>query len=405
MRALQQKYFGELKSIGKEAASHSFPYHFYFSRALDLSEKDQIKSDQRAIQFDRYRDQTVVRITGNYFASYSAEFMKPVERARQTYQDVMYPLLQSAVKALANADMPQAFAFEISHHFRKKVLGVSSENVENVVLVIPMDAAKRLVAASEPKAREAAVLEGEAFLNAVPVSLYAQPDVEVAQAEPTQPPQAARIPERLVKNPGGLLLAKPPSIASPVNTPPVNSPAAVNTPAVSAPAAPRDTSPAAIKDLQSSMQPDLDRMVQEINAQAHFVRYAPPALIPFHNGLYLQLSMATMLPRNAAGSQYRLSALAFDQHIAHLIRPVLEHVKSHENLDGIDFSTAVRIEGDSAGDGTVVAVEFIFPLNLLRSYAQFDSTGQQLIDGGFVLINGERVSLNLQIAEAGLPSQ
>jgi hypothetical protein len=49
-----------------------------------------------------------------------------------------------------------------------------------------------------------------------------------------------------------------------------------------------------------------------------------------------------------------------------------------------------------------MAVEFIFPLNLLRSYEHFDCTGQQLIDAGFVLINGERVSLNLQVAEAGV---
>jgi len=46
-------------------------------------------------------------------------------------------------------------------------------------------------------------------------------------------------------------------------------------------------------------------------------------------------------------------------------------------------------------------VEFIFPLSLLHTYAQFDCTGQQLIDASFVLINGERVSLNLQMSEAG----
>jgi len=48
-----------------------------------------------------------------------------------------------------------------------------------------------------------------------------------------------------------------------------------------------------------------------------------------------------------------------------------------------------------------VAVEFIFPLKLMRAYADFDVTGQQLIDGSFVLINGERVTLSLQVAESG----
>jgi len=55
-----------------------------------------------------------------------------------------------------------------------------------------------------------------------------------------------------------------------------------------------------VKNLQGSYQSDLDRMVQELNAQAHFVGYAPPAFVPFHKGLYLQLSVTTTLPKTAA---------------------------------------------------------------------------------------------------------
>ena len=69
-------------------------------------------------------------------------------------------------------------------------------------------------------------------------------------------------------------------------------------------------------------------------------------------------------------------------------------------LDGIDFSTTVRPSAGPSAEVASVAVEFILPLRSLRAYEQFDCTGQQLIDAGFVLINGERVSLNLQFAEA-----
>ena len=44
LRELQRKYFSELKRITEAAAAHSFPYHFYFSRVLDLTEKDQRKT-------------------------------------------------------------------------------------------------------------------------------------------------------------------------------------------------------------------------------------------------------------------------------------------------------------------------------------------------------------------------
>lgn len=394
MRELQKKYFSELKQITEAAAAHNFPYHFYFSRVLDLTENEQRNNDQRSVQFDRYQDKTVLKITGNYFAAYSAELVKPEERARQTYQDVILPILRAAVPALARTDTFQSFAFEISHHVRKKVIGVSSEGTENVVLILPRESAQRLVAAADPGAQQAAVLEGEAFLNAAPIALWPQADAGSAVSGPVHVSALTSVPnpfavKGLAPGPGAL---KPSE--EPLPKPP--GPAVAPT---------RATSPEALKSIQSSWQPVLDRMVQELNSQAHFVRYAPPAFIPFHKGLYLQLSLSTALPESAAGSQYKLAALAFDQHIAHLIRPALAYVnQDHGDFDGIDFATSVRL-GEKDLDGSQVAVEFVFPLAMLRTYDQFDCTGQQLIDTGFVLINGERVSLNLQIAESGIQSR
>ena len=54
----------------------------------------------------------------------------------------------------------QGFALEISHHVRKKMLGVSTEHAENVVLVIPKAAALRLIAARDEAAQAAALDEG-----------------------------------------------------------------------------------------------------------------------------------------------------------------------------------------------------------------------------------------------------
>ena len=69
-------------------------------------------------------------------------------------------------------------------------------------------------------------------------------------------------------------------------------------------------------------------------------------------------------------------------------------------FDGIDFTTSVQLAG--ASSGSTEAVEFIFPTPALICYEQYDCTGQQLINQGFVLINGERVGLDLQSAEAGV---
>jgi hypothetical protein len=394
MQALQQKYLPELKAFTQAMSSHRFPYHFYFSRTLDLAEKEQQSSDQRSVQFDRFEGKVVLKITGNYFASYSTNLMSPGDRARQTFQDVMLPLLQAAVPALANADEIESFALEISHHVRKPILGVSSEGVENVVLIVPKVSAERVAQATSAATQEVALGDAEAFLNAVPISLWLHQEPVMAKGN--------EMPVVKAVSPGlapGLLkgVSSFPYSAKAAVVPPVVEPAkSTSDPGI------RDTSPDALKDIQKLYQTSLDRMVQEINPQAHFVRYAPPAFIPFHKGIYLQLSTTTTLAGVGGGSQYKLAALAFDQHIAHLIRPALSYLKEDSgDFDGIDFSTSVRLDADTAGEGGSVAVEFIFPLKLLRAYEQFDCTGQQLIDGSFVLINGERVSLNLQAAEAG----
>jgi hypothetical protein len=399
MRALQQRYWNELKQITAIASAHAFPYHFYFSRKLDLAEKDQKENDQRSVQFDRYQGKVVLKITGNYFASYSADRMEREERSRETYRSVMLPLLQAAVQALGNADEPEAFAFEVSHHVRKKVLGVSSESVENVVLILPRASAERLTASADPRLQQAAVLEGEAFLNGTPISFWPRQEAESAQT--TAVPAVSSFQVKSVN----FSAASAKLTVEPVEKPSTTrdrSPEAIKS---LSPEAVKDLSPEAIKELQRSFQSTLDRMVQELDSQAHFVRYAPPTLIPFHDGLYLQLSLTTTLSQAAAGSQYQLSALAFDRHIAHLIRPVLNYFRDRSDFDGIDFSTTVRFASAPDTEPSPVAVEFIFPRKVLNAYRNFDSTGQQLIDASFVLINGERVSLNLQAAEAGSSAQ
>ena len=375
---LQQSHLEELHAITAALAGHHYPYLFYFSRKLDLTEREQQSSDQRSIQFDRFRGQLVLKITGNYFAAYSAVRMTKEERARQTFEDVMLPILRAAVPALARADVPDAFALEISHHVVRKVLGVDTEAKENVVLILPKASARRLVEARDEAGRIAAVLEGSAYLNAVPISFW---------------------PGEGKENPA-IQVSALPAVHPPLPSPSVAAPAAPIAPAP--PARPPGT-PAT---LAAEYTDTIAKMLKDLASQAHFVAYAPPSFIAFHGGQYLQIPITTDLAADDLGSQYKLAALAFDRHVAHLIRPVTGYFKDSGDFTGIDFSTSVRLAGVRAeGEGSE-AVEFIFPLTALRSYAQFDLTGQQLIDAGIVLINGERAGLDLQSAEAfGRPSQ
>ena len=366
LRELQQKHFAELKAAAVAIASHQFPYRFYFSRTLDLNEAQQKTRDQRSIQFAKYGHQTVVQITGNYYAAYSDELMKREERARRTFEDVMLPMLRAEIPELSDEPKLQGFALEISHHVRKKVLGVSGEHPENVVLVIPKAAALRLAAAPDKATQAMALEEGSLFINGEAATIWGRMTAD-PPVTPAPGPAA----------PAPVVVAK----AAPTTLPPPPAPT------VATPEASHD----ALRALQTSYQESLDKMVRELEQTAHFVSYAPPVFVNFHKGIYLQFSITSTIQSAQPASRYRAAALAFDEHIARLIRPVLAYFKEAPKFAGIDFSTTVKPANQ--------AVEYIFDIPSLQCYEQFDCTGQQIVNSGFVLINGERVTLDLEGAE------
>lgn len=399
LRALQQQYMEDLKRAGEDILANHFEYPFYFSRKLDIDEQQQKSGNQASIRFDHYNGKTVLAITGNYYAAYPTDKFNEVQRVRSTFQNVVLPILQGIVPRFQSNQAVQGYAVEVSHHILGKVMGVSMERAENLMVFLPPSAAVKLLAAKDETSRQAALLAGNAFLNAAPVTIWlsgegphlagnaSSPDAGGDQ-EPSRTQASAEIVQESGETP------QPQSA-------PLAFPKAIKPPAESAPP-PRDTSPEALASVQTSSQAVIDRMVKELDSEAHFVPYAPPKFVAFRQGIYLEVSVNTALPESASGSRYKLAALAFDEHIARLVRPSLQYFKGDQNFDGIAFSTTVHLTGKTvAANSSGEAIEFFFPFATLRCYESYDCTGQKLIDSGAVLINGERVALDLQIAEGG----
>jgi hypothetical protein len=189
LRALQERNFDDLKQLGAEILKLPTDYPFYLSRKLDLDQSKQKWADQRSIQFDHYKDKVVLKITGNYFAAYSGEKMNSDQRARQTFLQIIFPILQAAVPHFQKNSSVQAYAFEISHHVLGKVGGVALERPENVVVIVPQAAAIRLVNAQDDTTRQAALMQGEVFVNAKPATIWLSVEgPQIAQAAPPDDP-------------------------------------------------------------------------------------------------------------------------------------------------------------------------------------------------------------------------
>lgn len=394
LRSLQEQYINDLKVVGQDIQALRLEYRFYLNRTLDLDEAQQQHADQRSIRFDRYNGQTVLAVTGNYYAAYSDKIAAN-QRARSTFLNVVIPILKSEVPRFQGNHEVQGYALEISHHVLGNVMGVMVETPENLMVYLPQSGALQLLGSRDENVQQAGLLQGQVFLNAQPVNIWLNGEgpQPAAGSEPTlsstqgmEPAARSQIIQNGVENRGPVSPSPPPlpvTKASDIVVPPV-----------------RDTSPAALAALQASHQDMLTKLVRELDPQAHFVAYAAQIFVAFRQQLYLELSLSTTLPESENGSRYKLAATAFDNHVATLIRPTLTYIKEDSKFDGISFSTTIRLGTRSSAASRSEAVEFFFPLTALHCYEKYDCTGQQLIDAGVVLINGERAGLDLQMAES-----
>ncbi len=235
-----------------------------------------------------YQRKTVLAITGNYYASYSGERMNGDARLKETFNQVVVPILQAEVPHFPDDSEFSAYAIEVSHHVRKKVMNMSSEIPENVAVIIPVSAAQKFVDAKTDEERQSAVLDAEIFLNGEPHSLWLGDGAPPEEWQERNSPPAQM---QTVAMPGA------PTAATPSGTASVSNALLKPTPA-------RIITPESLVGLQRQNQDAIDRMVKGLDSQAHFLPYAPPSFIGFRQGRYL-----AVVDQHLAGSRSRQLSL------------------------------------------------------------------------------------------------
>lgn len=309
LRSLQQQYINDLKVVGQDIQGLQLKYRFYLNRKLDLDESEQQHADQRSIRFDRYNGQTVLAITGNYYAAYP-EKIAADQRARSTFLSVVMPILKSEVPRFQANQQIQGYAVEISHHVRGNVMGVMVERPENLMIFLPQSGALQLLGSRDENVQQAGLLQGQVFLNAQPINIWLNGE----GPQPTPGADSNPIVAQRQASPAAteFTQAGESRVQVPVNV----AAAPTATEKVVAPASVRDASPQALAALQASSQELIANLVRQLGPQAHFISYASQSFVPFRQGIYLELSLNTTLPESAAGSRYKLAAMAFDDHVA-----------------------------------------------------------------------------------------
>jgi hypothetical protein len=412
LRALEDAYFQQLIALNRSIAGTKFPYPLYLSRYVGIDPAKQVEADSRGLEFVRFQDRKLLKVTGNYNAAYNTLRLTRNERAASTFRSVMLPILNLMASALPEEIDCDGIGFEISHHTRTNEKSYDYEGKEIVVVVLDRGDAWAMSRAQTDAARQEILNRNQVFLNGddYGLSLTEKDPLNVQslpRSVPSRPDASSTARSSLLNSRSPILkpAATPAGGASTASETLPDAPAKpkpVSTAASAAPAVPDPPKP-------SMTQMDADRRNQKYSLQLialskegaekyHFVSYAPPAFAIFHDQVALQLTMKNTLQFGAGkGSIYKRAAQSFDLFLAPQLKDISGRIAADVDFQLYDFSVLNKLS--PTAKETSEAIEFICPRSALTNFVNAEITNQQLLDQSVVLVNGVRIALNLQLVE------
>jgi hypothetical protein len=407
LKAVEQTYFPQLQELNREIRSAKFPFPFFLSRYVGLDPGKQLGTDTRGLEFVSFEKRVVLKVTGNYNAAYDGERLTANERAARTFQDVVVPILGLLSREIPADVACDGIGFEVSFHARTRGRNYEYEGKEILVVVFDKADAFAYGRVSSDDERQEILNRSEIYLNGKefglalsgrePIDIGARAKA-VPGTAPVSPAAASNAGARLATvNPAllpGAARGETSSSAADSQASPAMSAASGSSPP--SPATP--ATPAMAEQLQAQFQAQLDALEKEGVAKFHFVDYAPPFFAVFRNQLVLQVTLRNSLRFDKeASSIYKRAAQSFDLFLAPQLKDLLEKIPADAPFDGLDISLLNQLGADPRGSSE--AIEFIFPRKAVRQFVEAEITNQQLIDQSVVLVNGVRITLNLQLVE------
>src|SRR6266480_6769735 len=233
LKALEETYFPQLKTLNQSISKTKFPFPFYLSRYVGIDPAQQAEADSRGLEFVRFQDRVILKVTGNYNAAYHTARMTQNERAASTFRTVVLPILEKLTAAVPE-DLPcDGIGFEISHHVHTRERSYDYEGKEILVVVLDRDDAWALARASTDSARQEILNRSKVYVSgtdfglslterdplnvqALPRSIPAKPDATSTARSSTL---VARSPLLNLNHP---LPAVSPAVAAPADPAPAN---------------------------------------------------------------------------------------------------------------------------------------------------------------------------------------
>ena len=391
LKALEQAHLSKLIEINRTVPLLTYSFPFSLNRYVGSDPKSPAGLDGRGLEFVNFHDQIVLKVTGNYQAAFDADRLTPNQRSTRVFNDVVFQILEVLPGYFSGSDSFDAVGFEICYHVRRKAAHYEYEGKEILVAVLSKADALRYAKAPTDSERQELLNRSEIFLNGKPFGLA---------LSGSEPLDVATL-QRSVKQPANQRGAPSPS-SDPANSArtgqdesATSETASMQMPVIATVVRSR----ADAERLETKYKSQLDALAAAGLANYHFVQYAPPSFAVFRNQIVLQLTLRN--PNSfdkEATSIYKRAARSFDLFLAPQLKSILDRIPDDAELSGLDITVLNDLTSTTAGH-TSEALEFVCPLKALRKFTDADITNQDLINESVVLVNGVRISLNLQQVE------
>jgi hypothetical protein len=410
LKALEETYFQQLKTLNQTIARTKFPFPLYLSRFVGLDPAQQAEADSRGLEFVRFQDRVILKVTGNYNAAYDTTRLTQNERAASTFRTIVLPILDLLAGTLPQDIACDGIGFEISHHTHTRDRSYDYEGKEILVVVLDRDDAWALSHASTDPERQEIVNRSKIYVSGTefglslkerdPLNVQTLPRAVPAKPDATSSARSSTI--------GGRSSLRRSNLAMPSPSPVVPAPANV----VSTSASPVLPAPKTADPLPANPPPtqtDADRLGDKYQSQLaalakegatkfHFVGYAPPTFMVFRKQIGLQMTLRNTIQFGPAkGSIYKRAAQSFDLFLAPQLKDLSDRISPDLEFQLFDFSVLNKLSPGPRG--TSEAIEFICSRTALKQFVDAEITNQQLLDQSIILVNGVRIALNLQLVE------
>jgi hypothetical protein len=416
LKAAEASYLPQLIALSRSISAMKFPFQFVLRRYVGLNSSSPAAGDGRGIEFVQFKDQVVLKISGNYNAAFDSGQLTKNQRASRVFDDVVAPILQLLPQQLPADIACNNIGFEIAYHVRTLNHSYDYEGYESLVVVLDKTDALRF-ATLDPAARQQTLSRSQIYVDnkEFGLALAERDPLDVATLErsvphPAEPAsseaQSTATPSSDIRAPW--IYGNPaPSLRFPEQEPPQKESGDANAVTADVPvragediskaASPPTATPADAERLQAQFQPQLDATAKE-GTKFHFVDYAPPSFVVFRKQIYLQLTLRNSLQFDKESTSiYKRAAQSFDLFLAPQLKELLEKTPTAKEIAGLDITVLNDLAAKPASSSE--AIEFICPTELLRQFLDAGITNQDLINGSFVLVNGVRIALNLQQVE------